>query len=52
MTARLCKVCRGAGNIGVYPDFWRCCACGGAGVTAQFGPARIATGGRKSGAQT
>lgn len=37
----LCPVCRGAGNVGVFPRLWRCGPCGGAGVTIQYGPAMI-----------
>jgi len=34
----LCPVCRGSGNVGVYPRFWQCSPCGGAGVLLQHGP--------------
>lgn len=42
----LCKLCEGTGNHvciqnGQY-EWWVCQACGGCGVRAQFGPARIA----------
>lgn len=35
----ICPVCRGAGNVGVFPNLWRCWPCGGSGVRVQFGPA-------------
>ena len=32
----LCGVCRGAGNVGVYPNLYRCWPCDGAGVRVQY----------------
>ncbi len=46
--SNLCVCCRGSGNIGIFPNFWRCHPCGGSGVKVQHGPRMIQTGGKKS----
>lgn len=42
MSSNLCTLCKGACNLVCFPDgkpeWWRCPACGGAGVKAQFAP--------------
>lgn len=46
--SNLCTVCRGAGNVGVFPNLWTCWPCGGSGVRFQHGPREIRAGGKKS----